>query len=228
MFIATTADAECVTPLRGTMTTLLLPPFIEGEGWIVGVPREHHDGPVRLITVAMMRAGDKAHSYALLAEALNRLPNQNWTLDIVGDGPARTEVEACFASFRAMTRFHGTVTDRAQLSALYAAADIYVWPAVNEAYGMAFLEAQLHGLPVVAGREGGVADVVQHGETGVLTTARDGAAFAEALAVLMADASRRTAMGQAAHAFVAGERLIDQAARQLRETLMPMVLRTRA
>ena len=45
----------------------------------------------------------------------------------------------------------------AALPALYAGADLYLWPAINEAYGMAFLEAQAAGLPVVAGRTGGVA-----------------------------------------------------------------------
>ena len=46
---------------------------------------------------------------------------------------------------------------------MYAAADLYVWPAVREAYGIALLEAQAAGLPVVAGREGGVAEVVADG-----------------------------------------------------------------
>ena len=44
---------------------------------------------------------------------------------------------------------------------------------MREAYGVAMLEAQAAGLPVVAGREGGVAEVVQHGLTGILTPPRD-------------------------------------------------------
>ena len=52
------------------------------------------------------------------------------------------------------------------LPPLYAACDLYVWPAVAEAYGMAMLEAQAAGLPVLAGREGGVADIVDDGDHG--------------------------------------------------------------
>jgi glycosyltransferase involved in cell wall biosynthesis len=48
-----------------------------------------------------------------------------------------------------------------------------VWPAVNEAFGMALLEAQWAGLPVVACNEGGVSNVMRDGETGRLLPARD-------------------------------------------------------
>ena len=63
----------------------------------------------------------------------------------------------------------------------YWACDLFVWPALNEAYGMALLEAQASGLPVVAGQGGGVADVVRHGESGLLVKAGDSAAFANAV-----------------------------------------------
>ena len=55
----------------------------------------------------------------------------------------------------------------AALPEIYAAADLYVWPACNEAYGMALLEAQAAGVPVVAGAEGGVPDIVVDGEHGI-------------------------------------------------------------
>ena len=62
-----------------------------------------------------------------------------------------------------------------------AAADLYLWPAINEAYGMAFLEAQAAGLPVIAGRTGGVPAVVAADETGLLTPVGDAHAFAAAV-----------------------------------------------
>jgi glycosyltransferase involved in cell wall biosynthesis len=48
---------------------------------------------------------------------------------------------------------------------------------VNEAYGMALLEAQAHACPVVAGAYGGVASVVEDGRTGILTVPGDVAAW---------------------------------------------------
>ncbi|OFX00963.1 MAG: hypothetical protein A3D94_11990 [Alphaproteobacteria bacterium RIFCSPHIGHO2_12_FULL_66_14] len=84
------------------------------------------------------------------------------------------------------------------LAALYAAADLYLWPAINEAYGMAFLEAQAAGLPVVAGRTGGVPAVVADGVTGLLTPVGDAAAFAAAVARLLDSPADRARLGAAA------------------------------
>ena len=94
-------------------------------------------------------------------------------------------------------RFAGAVP-HAELPAIYASADLYLWPAINEAYGMAFLEAQAAGLPVVAGRTGGVPAVVADGVTGVLTPIGDAAAFAAATARLLDDAGERARLAKAA------------------------------
>jgi glycosyltransferase involved in cell wall biosynthesis len=91
----------------------------------------------------------------------------------------------------------------AELPALYATADLYLWPAINEAYGMAFLEAQATGLPVVAGRTGGVPAVVAAGVTGLLTPIGDAAVFAAAVTRLLQDPAERAHLGAAAAARVA-------------------------
>jgi glycosyltransferase involved in cell wall biosynthesis len=107
----------------------------------------------------------------------------------------------------------------ADLPACYAACDLFVWPAVREAYGMAMLEAQAAGLPVVAGREGGVADVVQHERTGILTAPRDVQALACAIAGLLADPDRRHAMAREARRFVRAERSVGHAVQMLRQAV---------
>jgi glycosyltransferase involved in cell wall biosynthesis len=88
--------------------------------------------------------------------------------------------------------------DRDALIRAYRAADLYVWPAIKEAWGMSFLEAQGAGLPVVAGRGGGVPGVVADGETGLLTPEGDADAFAGAVRVMLENPARRIAMGEAA------------------------------
>jgi glycosyltransferase involved in cell wall biosynthesis len=198
------------------------PPFVDLDEWpreAPGVPER--SGPVRLLTVAMMRAGDKMASYQLLAEALRHLESDAWRLDIVGDGNGRPEVEGLFAPFGDRVALHGRIEDRRRLSRLYAAADLFVWPAVNEAYGMALLEAQAHACPVVAGAYGGVPSVVVDGRTGVLTGVGDMAGFAAAVASLVADGRRRAALGERARAFVHEERSLAQAAIRLRAVLAP-------
>jgi glycosyltransferase involved in cell wall biosynthesis len=99
-------------------------------------------------------------------------------------------------------RFLGAL-EEAALPPLYAACDLYVWPAVAEAYGMAMLEAQAAGLPVLAGAEGGVADVVADGITGRLAPRREPAAFAAVLADLLDRPAELGSMGHAAAARVA-------------------------
>ncbi|KAA0682833.1 glycosyltransferase family 4 protein [Roseomonas genomospecies 6] len=181
-----------------------------------------------LLAVGMMRGGDKERSYEILAQALSpspalrgragvgasALPTHH--LLIVGDGPARPRIEALFgggalAPTPTLPRWAGEGVkflgqqDSSDLAALYAAADLMVWPAVNEAYGMALLEAQAAGLPVVAGRTGGVPDVVRDGVTGLLPPVGDADAFAAAVAMLLGDPGMRRRFGEAARRITASE-----------------------
>jgi glycosyltransferase involved in cell wall biosynthesis len=68
---------------------------------------------------------------------------------------------------------------------------------------------------VVAGRDGGVEEVVRDGATGILTPPRDPETFAEATASLLDDPERRRAMGDRAAWFVARERNLSSAAAAL-------------
>ncbi len=168
-----------------------------------------------LLAVAMMRPGDKLASYRLLGDALARLDGLDWQLLVAGDGPARAEVEAAFDALAPdRVRFLGEMAPH-DLPALAAACDLMVWPALNEAYGMALLEAQAAGLPVVAGHGGGVAAVVRDGETGRLTAPGDARAFAEAVRGLLEAPGTRRAMAEAAVAAVAAEHDLSAAAGRL-------------
>lgn len=192
-----------------------LPPFLDAEAW-PDLPRSAGGEIPRLLTVAMMRPGDKLTSYRLLAESLAVVDGRPWTLDIVGDGIARRAVEEAFARFEGRVLFHGLVEDRATLAGLYARADLFVWPAVNEAFGMVFLEAQACGVPVVAGRFGGTADVILHGKTGLIV---DPADLGRTIAELLPDAGRLQGFSDCGRRFVREERTVAEAARILDRVL---------
>ncbi|AWB23957.1 glycosyl transferase family 1 [Methylobacterium currus] len=198
-----------------------LPPFLDPAEWPV-TDAARAPGPLRLVTVAMMREGDKLASYRLLAEALGRIGDRPWTLDVAGDGPASEAVAALLAPFGDRVRRHGSVAP-AGLSGLYGGADLLVWPAVNEAYGMALLEAQAHGCPVVAGGYGGVPDVVRDRVTGRVTPPGDAAALAAAIHGLAEAPGTLAAMRDAALAFAREERGLDAAAARLRAALAPLL-----
>lgn len=168
-----------------------------------------------LAVAAMTRPGDKLASYKMLAQALARTSDLRWQLLVAGDGQARAEVEAALgAAIPGRAVFLGALR-MGGVAAVYAASDLCVWPAVNEAYGMAMLEAQAAGLPVVSCATRGVPDVVEHGRTGLLAPYGDEAAFAELVRSLLVDAATRVRMGAAAAAFVAGERSVETAALRL-------------
>jgi glycosyltransferase involved in cell wall biosynthesis len=228
----TALDAECLAPLVSPPAELRrLPPFVDPAPFRAAArERESHRASVAgrfgldvarpwLLAVAMMRNDVKRDSYALLARALAGVRDLTWQLLVVGDGPARPEIQAMLGSLGRDRIAYAGLVPEASLPALYAAADLYVWPAVREAYGLAMLEAQAAGLPVIAGREGGVAEVVAEGRSGVLTPPQDPEALASAVRDLLERPLRRRALAAAAASFVATERSTEQAAATLSAAL---------
>ena len=125
------------------------------------------------------------------------------------------EVEAAFARFDAsrirLVGFQGP----AEVAAWLRDSDLYVWPAIDEAFGMAFIEAQACGLPVIAGNGGGVASVVAAGRTGLLAALGDAEAFAQAIRTLIADGERRRQMAMEAVAYAKSEHDLPGAAARI-------------
>jgi len=224
-------DEPCVRRLLGGGARLRrLAPFIDarasvrralrpdaGRGRRV-CPGLAQDVPL-LVTVAMMRDGAKLESYRLLASALARLRARRWQLLVVGDGPAAAQVRAALAPLGSRVHYAGRVPP-AELPAWLTGCDLHLWPAVDEAWGMAFLEAAAAGVASVAGDEGGVAAVVEHGRCGVLVPGRDAGAFAAAVAALLDDPARRAALGVAARERVLARHDLAAASQALERILV--------
>jgi len=120
-----------------------------------------------LVSVAMMRNDAKLTSYQYLAESLARVKH-DFELLLIGDGRARHKVEALFSGNLAINTHYAGELDQAAILAVLSASDLFVWPAVNEAIGMAILEAQACGLPVVAGASGAIPELIHEAKTGFL------------------------------------------------------------
>lgn len=95
--------------------------------------------------------------------------------------------------------FTGMLTGEA-LAATFASADMFVFPSQSETFGQVIQEAMASGLPTIALRAGGPADLVVPGQTGTLVAPDDVPAFAEATLDLMADDLRRARIGRIARA----------------------------
>lgn len=205
----TRLDRACVEVLAGPGKVHELPPFLDATSYM---RVQAHRAALRpiwaqrwrlpvgepwLLAVGMMRTGDKLASFRALGSLLQKATAKPWRMIIVGDGPARAEVEQALAPLGARVSFAGLLQPE-ELAAAYTVSDLYIWPAVNEAYGMALLEAQACGLPVLAANTRGVPDIVRHNETGLLTPEGDAEAMAQALLLLLDQPERLQMMREAA------------------------------
>ena len=167
-----------------------------------------------LMTTAMMRPGDKLRSYTILASALESVRDRQWTLLVAGDGEARHDVHEAFGELVDRVVWLGT-QDSENLAGMYAAADLYVWPAVNEAFGMSFLEAQAAGLPVIAGNSGGVSGIVHAPNAGTLVAPGDAVIFGDAIRTALDNPDHRSVIGAAARERVEQHHSLFQASRTI-------------
>ncbi len=151
------------------------------------VERKGQDTLVRVLPELRRRVGDVA-------------------LLVVGDGPHRSALEHAARQLGVADHvvFAGQVDDD-ELPEHYAAGDVFAFPARErhrglevEAFGIVVIQAAAVGVPVVAGRTGGVPDAVGGPDTGVLVDPGSDEEVLDALAGLLADESRRAAMGVAA------------------------------
>jgi glycosyltransferase involved in cell wall biosynthesis len=103
------------------------------------------------------------------------------------------------------------------LSVLYSAADVFVMPSSQEAFGQTALEAMACGTPVIASAVGGIPEVVRDGVTGYLINPPDPAALQEAVCGLLRNASKRAEMSVNCRRIVLDNYTIEVQARRYLE-----------
>lgn len=192
-------------------TRAALAPYAEGPIEVIpygvplpadeGPPRPAEGGPPVLLFVGRLVARKGVDR---LLEALGRLRERPWRLEVVGFGPLRGALQAQAERLGLAERvaFLGRVPHE-ELAAAYRRADLFVLPATlderadTEGLGVVLLEAMAHGVPVLATRRGGIVDVVEHGRTGLLVE-DDVAAIAGGIAQLLDDPDAGRTMGERA------------------------------
>lgn len=177
------------------------------------VDAQQDAGRPTVLTIARLRDRYKGHETLLRALPLIRARVPDVELVVVGDGPLKPGLERAAAAqgIEDAVRFLGKVSD-AERDAWLRRAHVFAMPSrlpggrfAGEGFGIVYLEAAAHGLPVVAGHVGGALDAVVHDETGLLVDPTDHVALAEGIADLLLDRDRARALGAAgarrAHGF---------------------------
>lgn len=125
-----------------------------------------------------------------LVQAMELLWESGVNATLVLAGPLMDEFTAFMTtrsdSVRTRTRVLGYVDDQTKRDFL-AAADVFVLASRTDSFGIVFLEAWLNGCPVIAADAGGVPDVVQHGECGLIVPFADPTALSKAIKLLLTD-----------------------------------------
>ena len=138
-------------------------------------------------------------------------------LIVVGEGPLETELKEVTADLGVDDRvtFTGRVEDGA-IPHYYASAELFVLPSVWEGHPLTLLEAWAAGLPVIASDVEGIAEFVDHGETGYLVGSKDPEALADAIRYAFDHPEEAKGWGRAARERAEREFSWETAARRTR------------
>jgi glycosyltransferase involved in cell wall biosynthesis len=155
--------------------------------------------------VVVGHLANKSHEKGTLdlLEAVRSLWAQGSAPHVVLAGPEMPNFRTFWARFEAelpeawRSRVHclDVLTD-AEKRDFFAGIDVFALPSRSDSFGLVLLEAWCNGVPNVAYRAGGIADVVRHDVDGLLTPCGDVTSLANAIAELTQDAARRRALGE--------------------------------
>ena len=151
------------------------------------------DDQVVLVTVGRLIARKANHQ---LIEALARLNNPKLMLVLLGEGPARTELQELANRLRVENRvmMPGFVSEERKYQYLQA-ADLFVSTTCHEGFGLMYVEAMFCRLPIITYNHGGQTDFLEDGKTGFLVSLNDQDGFRQRLELLAQNPELRETMG---------------------------------
>lgn len=149
------------------------------------------------------RGVNKRMDVCIRALANARSHGTNVALIICGDGEQRSELEKLASSLGVAShvKFLGT---RSDVAAVLRACDVFCHAAPWEPFGIVAIEAMAVGLPIVVPNAGGIREILENGEGGLLYPALDHDALGQAMVRLAEDRSLQKSMG------AAGRRVVEE------------------
>jgi glycosyltransferase involved in cell wall biosynthesis len=149
--------------------------------------------PARIVVVARL---DVPKEHALLLHALVPLAAHPWTLELIGDGPHRAEVEALARKLGLEKRVE-VLGARGDVAERLSQAQLFILPTRWEGLPRSILEAMRAGLPVIASDVGGIPECVEHGVTGFRVPRGSVEEMTRHIRMLLLAPAQRAALGAA-------------------------------
>jgi len=152
--------------------------------------------PQDLVIVQVARL-DYLKDHATAIRALERVVQQRpeARLLLVGEGPQREAIQE-WVRLRGLEGQVRLLGLRSDIPRLLSASDLFMLTSISEGIPLTIIEAMAAGLPVVATRVGGVPEMVDDGDTGLLVSAGDDRALAESILRLADVPALRNEMGE--------------------------------
>jgi len=158
-----------------------------------GVPEG--DGPLVACIARLEKVKGVEHFVRAAALLTNSHPTARFVIAGAGAEESHLREIAVAAKLKGHFAFLGRVSP---IEPLLAAATIVAMPSLSEAFGLVAIEAGALGKPVVASSVGGLREVIDNGETGLLVPPADHVALAGAIGTLLHDPQRAVDLGSAA------------------------------
>ena len=195
------AEVHCVSSARIQVLPHGLDPNWAAEcGATVGSKTTSLEGRILLSVTRLSRADTAGKGVELVLHALPavlaRFPDARYVIAGGGGDLRRLQESVGRLGLESCVQFLGSCGPDA-LARAYSSADVFVLPTQVEGFGVVFLEAMFHRLPVVAVRASATPEVVEDAETGMLIPPGDSRELSAALAALLSDEDRRRALGEA-------------------------------
>ena len=214
------ASVHCLSPFSA-QTAISIKPLNRRS--VVNTYKQLNIDSVWLICVAMMRPGDKYRSFQELAAVLSEMVEAEWNLVVIGDGEMRCAVEELYADVKDRCVFTGQLS-QTEITQWEKLCDVYVWPSINEAFGLALLEAVGNGLPVLAYDYGGVSTIIEQGFNGYAVSFNSRTMFSNCLQSLVCDRHVREQMGHNARLKYLRDHDFEIASQRIAEILDAVIL----
>ena len=223
------ASADSVKGLVGdTKPAVIAPPGADRLGTLpVDEVRRRAGrlGPLRLLFVA---AVTPLKGLDVLLSALEHLPEESCTLDVVGslqvDRAYSHRMQARAARLPVPVRFHG-ILDGEPLRARFRSADVLVVPSYWEGFGIVYVEGMAFGLPAIGTTAGAIPQLISNGENGYMIEPGDAVSLREIIMRIAADRLFLTSISENSLRLFALLPTWDQSGEVARRFLLQMIER---